>query len=88
MSYANVKVYDYGEWGWMSRGVPQPSHCIAVECDDCGKTLFGNAEDLFRSVDEAESTATYCGWHQYDQPDGDPRHICPECVEKEDKHDS
>ena len=27
--------------------------------------------------------ATDMGWHRYEQPDGDPRHMCPECAEKE-----
>lgn len=27
--------------------------------------------------------ATDMGWHRYEQPDGDPTHICPECAEKE-----
>ena len=79
MSYATVTVYDYGEWGWMSRGVPQPTHSIAVKCDDCGKTLFRNAEDLFGNTDEAESTATHSGWHRCDLPNGEIKHYCHEC---------
>lgn len=30
-----------------------------------------------------EALAEALGWHRYEQPDGDPKHICPECAGKE-----
>lgn len=50
--------------------------------------MTDNETQQAEPVNYAQSVAEALGWHRYEQPDGDPRHICPQCVEEEDGHDS
>lgn len=60
-----------------------------ISCDECYKRLYKDDEDrVFNTVEDAGFAAEALGWHRYEQPDGDPRHVCPQCVEEEDGHDS
>lgn len=61
----------------------------AVMCDKCWKKLTKGDDNRYFTCDEdADFAAEALGWHRYEQPDGDPRHVCPQCVEEEDGHDS
>lgn len=61
----------------------------SITCDTCGKRLTDDyLVSWFLDMDDADFAADDMGWHRYDQPDGDPRHVCPQCVEEEDGHDS
>ena len=56
----------------------------SITCDKCGKRLTDdNWVSWFLYMDDADFAAADMGWHRYAQPDGDPRHLCPECAEKE-----
>lgn len=55
-----------------------------LECDECGRRLREDGWDgWYENEENADWGGANCGWHQYDQPEGDPLHLCPECVEKE-----
>ena len=57
----------------------------SITCDVCGKHLTDdNGVSSFLDMDDADFAADDMGWHRYEQPDGDPRHLCPGCAEKED----
>lgn len=61
----------------------------AVTCDECGRRLREDGWDgWYMTEEDADWGGAGCGWQQYEQPDGDPRHVCPQCVEEEDNHDS
>ena len=56
----------------------------SITCDVCSKHLTDdNGVTWFLDMDDAEFAAADMGWHRYEQPDGDPRHLCPECAEKQ-----
>ena len=56
----------------------------SIVCDMCGKHLIDdNGISWFLDMDDADFAAADMGWHRYEQPDGDPTHLCPECAEKE-----
>ena len=56
----------------------------SITCDVCGKHLTDdNGVGWFLDMDDADFAAADMGWHRYEQPDGDPRHLCPQCAEKE-----
>lgn len=56
----------------------------AVMCDKCWKKLTKDDDNRYFTCNEdADFAAETLGWHRYEQPDGDPKHICPECAEKE-----
>ena len=63
----------------------------SIICDKCGKRLTDDngvswildMVSWFLDMDDADFAAADMGWHRYHQPDGDPKHICPECAEKE-----
>ena len=56
----------------------------SITCDVCGKHLTDdNGVSWFLDMDDADFAAADMGWHRYEQPDSDPRHICPGCAEKE-----
>lgn len=56
----------------------------SITCDVCGKHLTDdNGVSWFLNMDDADFAAADMGWHRYEQPDGDPRHLCPQCAEKE-----
>ena len=56
----------------------------SITCDKCGKCLTDDyAVSWFLDMDDADFAAYDMGWHRYEQPDGDPTHLCPGCAEKE-----
>ena len=56
----------------------------SITCDRCGTHVTDdNGVTWFLDMDDADFAAADMGWHRYEQPDGDPKHICPECTEKE-----
>ena len=56
----------------------------SITCDKCGKRLTDdNGVSWFLDMDDADFAAADMGWHRYEQPDCDPRHLCPKCAEKE-----
>ena len=56
----------------------------SITCDVCSKHLTDdNGVSWFLDMDDADFAAADMGWHRYEQPDGDPRHLCPQCAEKE-----
>lgn len=56
----------------------------SIICDKCGKRLTDDyAVSWILDMDDADFAAYDMGWHRYEQPDGDPTHLCPECAEKE-----
>ena len=55
----------------------------SITCDMCGKRLTDDyGVSWFLDMDDADFAADDMGWNRYEQPDGDPRHICPECQRK------
>lgn len=55
-----------------------------IQCDKCLVRLYKDDENrVFNSFDDADFAAADMGWHRYEQPDGDPRHLCPQCAKKE-----
>lgn len=55
----------------------------AIRCDKCWRKLTKDDENRFFNSDEDISKAADdMGWHRYDQPGVDPRHVCPDCAEK------
>lgn len=56
----------------------------SIICDMCGKhPIDDHGVSWFPDTDDADFAAADMGWHRYEQPDGDPKHICPERTEKE-----
>lgn len=56
----------------------------SITCDTCSKRLTDdNGISWFLDMDDADFAADDMGWHRYEQPDGDPTHLCPQCADKE-----
>lgn len=56
----------------------------SITCDMCGKHLADDNEvSWFLDMDDADFAADDMYWHRYEQPDGNPKHICQDCAEKE-----
>lgn len=55
----------------------------SIVCDVCERRLEDDyRESWWRDSDDADFAAEDMGWHRYDQPDGDAKHICLKCLEK------
>ena len=59
---------------------PDGLHLFRVKFNDAGE-MYGLTQVI--DMDDADFAAADMGWHRYEQPDCDPRHLCPKCAEKE-----